>query len=130
MRPKNRKESFSAKLQRSVTILEKSSFNELIQMINETGHSRIPIYEENIDNITGIILAKDALRALTRKSKEPQIKALIREPFFSPESKPIIGVFKDLKRTKNHLTVIIDEYGGTAGLVTMEDILEEIVGEV
>ncbi len=107
-----------------------SDFLELVHMINETGHSRIPIYEENIDNITGIILAKDALRALTRKDKEPQIKTLIREPFFSPESKPIMDVFKELKRTKNHLTVVIDEYGGTAGLVTMEDILEEIVGEI
>lgn len=97
----------------------------------ESGHSRLPVYEDRIDNIKGVILAKDLLRSMQQnKDKDLKLFSIMREPLFVPESKPIMDVFKELNRTKNHMAVIIDEYGGTAGVVTMEDILEEIVGEI
>jgi len=114
-------------------VSSEESFENVLALCIETGHSRIPIYKESADQMIGVILAKDLLRETAKiKNKVPDIKitSIMREAFFSPESKSIMDVFKDLKRTKNHLTVIIDEYGGTAGIVTMEDILEEIVGEI
>ena len=110
------------------------SLEEAVQMILQTGHSRLPVYEERIDNIMGIVFAKDILRYLAdaERLKQPPltIAQAMREPLFVPESKPLMEVFKELKRTKNHMAIIIDEYGGTAGIVTMEDILEEIVGDI
>lgn len=105
---------------------------EALRITVETGHSRIPIYDKRIDNIVGIIFAKDLLQFTVEKKLPADIKVtkIMRQPFFAPESKPIMDVFTDLKRTRNHMAVVIDEYGGTAGIVTMEDILEEIVGEI
>ncbi|MBF0442563.1 MAG: HlyC/CorC family transporter [Oligoflexales bacterium] len=116
-----------------LAIEKESGLNEAIELILQSGHSRLPVYEERIDNIVGIVFAKDILRYLaTRESKDnpPTLPQIMREPLFVPESKPLMGVFKDLKRTKNHMAVVIDEYGGTAGIVTMEDTLEEIVGDI
>ena len=114
--------------------VEKSTpFQQVLKLSITTGHSRIPVYENRIDNIVGVIFAKDMLRHLSTAQSHADdtlIEKLMREPFFIPESKPLMEVFKDLKNTKNHMAVIIDEYGGTAGLVTMEDILEEIVGDI
>jgi putative hemolysin len=96
----------------------------------------LPVYDEQIDNVMGIVFAKDLLRYLSdpkRKTSGNQpvpLTAVMREPQFVPESKPLMEVFKELKQSKNHMAIIIDEYGGTAGLVTMEDILEEIVGDI
>lgn len=109
------------------------SFEDVLKLCLDTGHSRIPIYEESIDHIVGVILAKDLLAEIATKNNDTskvKIDKIMRESFFVPESKTIMEVFKDIKRTKNHLAIIIDEYGGTAGIVTMEDILEEIVGEI
>ncbi len=109
------------------------SFEEIIKLTLELGHSRLPVYENSMDHIVGVIHAKDILKWISKKNsgmQMPPIKNLMRPPFFTPESKDIMEVFKDLKRTKNHLAIVLDEYGGTAGLVTMEDILEEIVGEI
>lgn len=107
------------------------SVDELEKMIIKTGHSRIPVYEDTVDNIVGIVFAKDLLRrADSGSDKKNKIADLFREPIFVPESKTIIEVFKDLKRHKVHMAIVIDEHGGTAGIVTMEDILEEIVGEI
>lgn len=105
---------------------------EALRIAVETGHSRIPIYDKRIDNIVGIIFAKDLLQFTVEKKypADMKITKIMRQPFFAPESKPIMDVFTDLKRTKNHMAIVIDEYGGTAGIVTMEDILEEIVGEI
>lgn len=109
----------------------KTSIDKAIELTLKTGFSRIPIYKENIDHIIGVILAKDMLEYLaTPDRKGGNVSDFMREVFFAPESKSIMDVFKDLKRSKNHLAIIIDEYGGTAGIVTMEDILEEIVGEI
>lgn len=117
----------------SLTVLSsEQTYDDALQLAVETGHSRIPVYGENIDHIVGIVLVKDML-ALASKQKDPygtKVTEIMREAFFAPEAKTIMHLFKDLKRTKNHLAIIIDEYGGTAGIVTMEDILEEIVGEI
>jgi len=110
---------------------ERGSAEEAIKLTLETGHSRIPVYREGIDNIVGIIFAKDLLRAsLIDSANGFKITKIMRAPFFTPETRLIMDVFKDLKRTKNHMAIVVDEYGGTAGLVTMEDILEEIVGDI
>ena len=109
-----------------------TELQEVLNLIVETGHSRVPVYRDQIDHIVGLVLAKDLLTHSDGgifDSKLP-VKNYMRDCLFAPESKSIMGVFKDLKRTKSHMAVIIDEYGGTAGIVTMEDILEEIVGEI
>ncbi len=117
-----------------IALPRQASIKEALEMIIESGHSRLPVYEERIDNIVGILFAKDMLRHLhlhdEAEARLGTIEPLMREPFFVPESNQLMEVFKELKRTKIHLAVIIDEYGGTAGIVTMEDILEEIVGEI
>jgi CBS domain containing-hemolysin-like protein len=109
-----------------------ANFDEALNMAIESGMSRIPVCDDSgIDHIVGILLVKDLLRvARANHPDEFQLKAVMREPFFIPESKLIMDVFKELKSSKNHIAIVIDEHGGTAGLVTMEDILEEIVGEI
>ncbi|MCY4380531.1 MAG: hemolysin family protein [Proteobacteria bacterium] len=109
-----------------------STYQEVLDLMVETGYSRIPIYKEKLDQIVGIVLLKDIMTASSEALKRStlQVKDFMRKPFFAPESKTIMRLFVDLQRTKNHLAIIIDEYGGTLGLVTMEDILEEIFGEI
>ena len=111
-----------------------STFDDAAKLALESGLSRLPICDmQGIDHIIAILLVKDLLkvaRAGESAIKNFRLKQFMREPLFIPESKLIMDVFKDLKRTKNHIAVVIDEHGGTAGLVTMEDILEEIVGEI
>ncbi|MBQ2938602.1 MAG: HlyC/CorC family transporter [Clostridia bacterium] len=105
------------------------TINEAIDMLNEdTRYSRIPIYDENIDNIRGIVYVKDML--LTQKSKNTKLKNIARNATYVLESIYIDDVFKELKKNKKQIAIVVDEYGGTAGIVTMEDILEEIVGEI
>lgn len=106
-----------------------SSFDEAIDIINMSGHSRIPVYEETIDNIVGIIYAKDLLKFFGLKNPPP-LRSIMRLPYYVPETKPIAELFKEMRLQKVHMAIIIDEYGGTAGLVTIEDILEELVGEI
>lgn len=103
--------------------------SEAIDMLNEdTRYSRIPIYDENIDNIRGIVYVKDML--LTQKNKNTKLKNIAREAIYVLESIYVDDVFKELKKNKKQIAIVVDEYGGTAGIVTMEDILEEIVGEI
>lgn len=115
-----------------VAIEAKSSLKDAIKLAYESGHARIPVYDERIDNIVGILLAKDLLQFAIHSERQSstRIMTLIRKPYQVPESKLIMDVFKELKRTKNHMAIVIDEYGGTAGLITLEDMLEEIVGEI
>lgn len=115
-----------------VAIEAKSSLKDAIKLAYESGHARIPVYDERIDNIVGILLAKDLLQFAIHGDRQvsTRIMTLIRKPYQVPESKLIMDVFKELKRTKNHMAIVIDEYGGTAGLITLEDMLEEIVGEI
>lgn len=107
--------------------------NKLIDLIIETGHTRLPIYEDTVDNLIGVINAKDALKALRdKKNEQPdfQIKSLAREILIIPENKFISDLLNDFTNTKNQIAAIVDEHGGIAGIVTVEDILEEIVGEI
>jgi len=104
---------------------------EMMDRAVDTGYSRFPVYRNHVDHMVGMVLVKDLLaQTVSAKPAQCTAKEIMREALFAPESKSIMEVFKDLKRTKNHMAIIIDEYGGTAGLVTMEDILEEIVGEI
>jgi CBS domain containing-hemolysin-like protein len=113
------------------SIQKDDDFDNVVKLSIRTGHSRIPVHDEHLDNIVGVVFAKDLMRlAYSSNGEKPKISDVMREAFYVPESKTIIDVFKDLKRTKNHMAIVIDEHGGTAGIVTMEDILEEIVGEI
>jgi putative hemolysin len=104
---------------------------DVAAIVNERGFSRIPVYRESIDDIVGIVYAKDLLRAMTSGGgRERTLRDLLREPFFIPESKRLDGLLTEMQTTRTHLAVVVDEYGGTAGLVTIEDLLEEIVGEI
>ena len=113
-------------------LAEEATYEQALSLAIETGHSRLPVYRKSLDQVVGLVLVKDliALKYNSDQKHPPQIKDVMREPFFAPQSKTIMRLFVDLKKTKNHLAIVIDEYGGTAGLVTMEDILEEIVGEI
>lgn len=105
------------------------TISEAIDMLNEdTRYSRVPVYDENIDNIKGIVYLKDML--LTQKNKNTKLKNIAREAIYILESIYVDDVFKELKKNKKQIAIVVDEYGGTAGIVTMEDILEEIVGEI
>ena len=113
---------------------EGSNLSEALALAVESGMSRIPVCENaSIDNVVGILLVKDLLKVARDQPQgggDFNLKMIMRAPFFVPESKPVMDVFKELKSSKNHIAVVIDEHGGTAGVVTMEDILEEIVGEI
>ena len=102
---------------------------ELLNRIIESGHSRFPVYEETIDNVIGILYIKDLLKSMVVDSSI-DVRKLAREPFFVPESKPIDDLLKELRRRKVHIAVVVDEYGGVSGLVSMENIIEEIIGDI
>ena len=104
-------------------------FDELMKVIIDSGHTRIPIYEESFDNVRGILYIKDLLPYLNNQQVFEWQK-LIRPPYFVPETKKINGLLKEFQDNKIHMAIVIDEYGGTYGIVTLEDILEEIVGEI
>ena len=105
------------------------NLSEILNDVDEYKYSRIPVYEDTIDDIKGILFVKDILKLLN-DGKPIKIKENIREAYFIPESKPINEIFKELQKNKKQMAIVIDEYGGTAGLVTMEDILEELVGNI
>jgi putative hemolysin len=108
-----------------------ATFDEAINLVIQEGHSRIPVYEESIDEIVGILYAKDLLPYLKPDAEEhPPLRKLLRPPVLVPESMTIDDLLHELQRRKVHLAIVLDEYGGTAGLVTIEDLLEEIVGEI
>jgi len=108
-----------------------ATFEEAIDTIVEEGHSRVPVYEESIDGIVGILYAKDLLPYLkSAAAPRPAIRAILRTPVFAPESMTIDDLLHDFQRKKVHIAIVLDEYGGTAGLVSIEDLLEEIVGEI
>lgn len=103
--------------------------NDLIEELDEYTYSRVPVYEGAIDEIKGVLYLKDLLRYVKSK-KVVKLKSIIRPAYFVPKSKPIDELFNELKKNNNQMAIVLDEYGGTAGLITMEDILEELVGEI
>jgi gliding motility-associated protein GldE len=113
-----------------VTALESTlNFHELMDKINKTGFSRIPVFTETIDNIDGIMYIKDVLPYI-EEEKLFDWKTLLRPAYFVPETKKIDSLLKDFQEKRVHVAIVVDEYGGTSGLITLEDIIEEIVGEI
>lgn len=107
---------------------ENRSYSDIIPEIMENGYSRIPVYKDNIDNVMGILYVKDLLPFLEEENYE--WTSLLREPYFVPENKKLDDLLNDFKNKKNHLAIVVDEYGGTSGLISLEDIIEEIVGDI
>ena len=107
----------------------KSDLKNVISVIVKSGYSRIPVYEENEDNIKGVLFAKDIIPSLDN-TKEFKWQSIIRKPFFVPETKKIYDLLDELRSGKMHMAIVVDEFGCTSGLVTMEDIIEEIVGDI
>ena len=103
-------------------------YDELLHIIIRTGHSRFPVFEERRDNVIGILLAKDLLKL--QRSPDLSLRTLLRPAVFVPESKALNDLLRDFRSNRNHLAIVIDEFGSTAGLLTIEDVLEEIVGEI
>ncbi len=110
-------------------IESETPFNEILKIILDCGHSRIPVYEQDFDNILGILFIKDLLPVLGGKKNYDWL-SLIRKPFYVPENKKIDDLLKEFQEMKLHIALVVDEYGGTSGLVSLEDILEEIVGDI
>lgn len=114
----------------TATVPSTSSVEEVLRVLVDSGHSRIPIYSDDLDHIQGVLHAKDLLPFWGRPPEEIDLLKISRAPFFVPQSMPINQLLAEFRRQHVHLAVVVDEYGGTAGIVTMEDILEEIVGEI
>ena len=112
-------------------VRDTSTLSEIVDVVQETGYSRLPVYRETLDNIVGVLAVKDILELLLGEDKnEALITDLVRPAYFIPESKKVVDLFSELKKQRQHMAIVIDEYGGTAGLVTIEDLLEEIVGDI
>lgn len=106
----------------------KASFSDVVKEITKAGHSRIPVYEDSLDKILGILYVKDLLPYLDKKTVKWQ--ELMREPFFVPENKKLDDLLKEFQDKKVHLAIVVDEYGGTSGIVSLDDIIEEIIGDI
>ena len=106
-----------------------TGLEQMVEVIVAAGHSRIPVFEESIDNVIGILYAKDLLPFLAR-GEQPELKSILRTPLLVPESISVDDLLHMFQRSKVHIAIVLDEYGGTAGLVTIEDLIEEIVGEI
>ncbi|MEG1825260.1 MAG: hemolysin family protein [Cloacibacillus sp.] len=112
------------------SIDESDSVNDAVKIFLESGHSRIPVYKEDMDDITGILYAKDLLRPLSNGETDIAINKLMRKPLYVPETMKTDEALDMMKKARKHLAIVVDEYGGTAGLVTLEDLIEEIVGDI
>lgn len=104
--------------------------SDLLAAILKSGHSRIPVYKENNDNIIGLVYAKDLLRFWGQPIDEIRLDDVLRSPYLVPESKTVSDLLQEFRESRVHIAIVIDEYGGTSGLVTIEDLIEEIVGEI
>jgi len=112
----------------AVIISADTAIDELLQLVIQEGHSRFPVHGGSIDNIIGILHVKDLLSCWSEEHLD--LKDILRAPYFIPETKKISHLLRELRDKKSHMAIVIDEYGGTAGLVTIEDIIEEIIGEI
>ena len=106
------------------------SFEDLVQAFADAGHSRLPVYEESLDSVIGMVHIKDVFMANVDASLDRSLKALMREPLFVPESMSVIELLARMRAQRIHLAIVVDEFGGTEGLVTVEDVVEEIVGDI
>jgi magnesium and cobalt transporter len=113
-----------------VCVDAEAPFGDILKAILSSGHSRIPVYKNNIDNIIGLVYAKDLLRFWGRPIDTISLAEIMRPPFLVPESKQVSVLLKEFQAACVHIAIVIDEYGGTSGLVTIEDLIEEIVGEI
>ena len=113
-----------------VAVSTEAAIDEIINEVIASRHTRIPVYRDTIDNIIGILNVKDVLRFWSKQITKEDILACLSTPYYIPETKNTHLLFYELKENKKHMAIVIDEYGGTAGLVTLEDLLEEIVGEI
>ena len=113
-----------------VALDTEASLDEALDLVIRAGHSRIPTYEDTIDNIVGVLYAKDLLELWRDKREPATLRDILRTPYFVPESKAVDELLEDMQQRKVHIVIVVDEYGGTAGIVALEDIVEEIVGEI
>ena len=114
-----------------IAVEEETSFADLVKLFAEAGHSRLPVYRDNLDTIIGMVHIKDVFTILATGAEHPTTLAgLIREPLYAPMSRGALDLLADMRQKHVHLTIVLDEYSGTEGLVTFEDLIEEIVGEV
>ena len=113
-----------------VAIEVNADLQKVLDTISEAGHTRVPVYEGNIDNIAGLIYAKDLLSEIGKNPADFKLRDKMRNAYFVPETKPLRVLLHEFQNQKLHIAVVLDEYGGTAGIVTLEDILEELVGEI
>ena len=113
-----------------VAIDQEASFDDAVTLALTEGHSRTPLYKESVDHIVGILYAKDLLRIIAAGGPRPRLRDIMRPALFVPESQSVDDLLHELQRRRVHMAIVLDEYGGTAGLVTIEDLLEEIVGEI
>ena len=113
-----------------VAISGTSTIEDILALILKQGHTRMPLYNDNIDNIMGILNVKDLLRFWSKPFRREDLTSILRKTYYIPETKNIHLLLHELKEKKSHMAIVIDEYGGTSGLVTLEDLIEEIVGEI
>jgi magnesium and cobalt transporter len=114
-----------------IAVAEDSSFDDLVAAFADAGHSRMPVYKDSLDTITGMIHIKDVFEILASDQKRPsKIEGLIRQPRYVPESMGVLDLLAEMRASQTHLAIVIDEYSGTEGLVTIEDLVEEIVGDI
>jgi len=113
-----------------ITVNVNSTLEQVLDLVIQKGYSRIPVTDESADEVVGVVYAKDVLRAIHRGQKDRPLKELARKPFFVPESKRVSDLLREMQQQKFHLSIVVDEYGSVVGLVTLEDLLEEIVGEI
>jgi CBS domain containing-hemolysin-like protein len=106
------------------------SFDQLVQAFVDAGHSRLPVYNESLDDVIGMVHIKDVFLAIVDKERDRSLDALMREPLFVPESMGVMELLARMRAERVHLAIVVDEFGGTEGLVTIEDLVEEIVGEI
>ena len=105
------------------------SVDECLRVFTESGHSRLPVYTESVDNVVGLVQAKDFLPHFGN-GRDITVKSLMRPALYVPEGKRVDELMQEMKRTRSHFALVVDEFGGTAGVVTLEDIVEEVVGEI